>query len=356
LRDYLLLPGLVNAHDHLEFALFPKLGFGQYKNATDWANDIQSTEAEIIALHRRVPKSVRLWWGGIRNLLCGVTSVCHHNPLYPSLRQKDFPVRVVQEYGWEHSLAFGGDIAEALRRTGSGEPFLIHAGEGFAREAIDEVAAIDALGALQSRTVLIHCLAIDKASATLLNERGSALVICPSSNYFLFQKTHTAEQLQLIQRAALGSDSPLTADGDLLDELRFARKACQIPEERLYEMVTLHAAQILQLRQGEGTLRIGSSADLIAIRHRPGEPSEILSTLSWQDVELVVIGGRVQLASDEMIRRLSPATRRDLTALDIEGQRRWLRGPVLRQLHLAERVLGVGNVRVGGLQIARVRL
>src|SRR6202008_3016358 len=30
---YLLLPGLINAHDHLEFGLFPNLGSGPYQNS-----------------------------------------------------------------------------------------------------------------------------------------------------------------------------------------------------------------------------------------------------------------------------------------------------------------------------------
>ena len=356
LTGYLLLPGLVNAHDHLDFALFPRLGSGPYKNATEWAAHIQSNESEIIVLHRRVPKSVRLWWGGIRNLLCGVTTVCHHNPLYPSLRKREFPIRVVQDYGWEHSLAFGHDIPAAFCRTTNCGPFLIHAGEGIDGEAFDEVAALDALGVLRNRTVLIHGLAMDEAGAMLLNDRGAALVICPSSNYFLFQKTHTAEQLQVIDRLALGSDSPLTADGDLLDEYRFAHRTCGVPAERLYEMVTVRAAQILQLHKGQGTLRIGSTADFIAIRYREGDPSEILSKLSWQDVELVIVGGQVQLASEEVIRRLCPTAKRGLTALKVEGQLRWLRGSVLRNLKLAERVLGVGNVRVGGLQVTTAEL
>ena len=42
LSGYLLLPGLINAHDHLEFALFPRLGSPPYANATQWAADIQA--------------------------------------------------------------------------------------------------------------------------------------------------------------------------------------------------------------------------------------------------------------------------------------------------------------------------
>ncbi|HZP06240.1 MAG TPA: methyltransferase domain-containing protein [Terracidiphilus sp.] len=356
LRGYLLLPGFVNAHDHLEFALFPRLGSGPYANATEWAKDIQTREAETIALHKQVPKAVRLWWGGVRNLLSGVTTVCHHNPLHPSLRSKHFPVRVLQEYGWGHSVAFGGDIPAALQRTSASEPFLIHACEGIDQEALEELTALDAMSALDSRTILIHGLALEEAGAMLLNHRGAALVICPSSNDFLFQKTHSRERLQSIDRLALGSDSPLTAAGDLLDELRFAYHACDLPAERLYEMVTRQSARILRLRRGEGSLRVGATADLVAIRHRPGGPAEILTTLTWRDVELVIVGGHVRLASKEILQRLPSRARRGLTAINFDGQSRWLRGPVHRMLQSAEDVLGAGNVRVGGLPVARTEL
>ncbi len=115
LSGFLLMPGLVNAHDHLEFALFPRLANPPYQNYVDWGQDIHNTFAEIIAKHRAVPKEVRLWWGGIRNLLCGVTTVSHHNPLWPELQREDFPVRVVKEYGWGHSVAFGAICARHAR-------------------------------------------------------------------------------------------------------------------------------------------------------------------------------------------------------------------------------------------------
>ena len=91
---------LINAHDHLEFSLFPNIGNGRYQNAAEWARDIHENHAALIEQHRKVPRSVRLWWGGIRNLLCGVTTVCHHNPITPELLSSGFPVRVVSEFGW----------------------------------------------------------------------------------------------------------------------------------------------------------------------------------------------------------------------------------------------------------------
>src|SRR6185437_1595384 len=60
LSGYQLLPGLINAHDHLEFGLFPRLGRGHYANAAQWAEDIHREDAAIIALHRSIPRDVRI--------------------------------------------------------------------------------------------------------------------------------------------------------------------------------------------------------------------------------------------------------------------------------------------------------
>ena len=90
LTGYLIMPGLVNAHDHLQFALYPRLGDGPYSNYIEWGEDIHAVHSVTIAKHKSVPRDVRLWWGGIRNLLCGVTTVCHHDRLWPALQSRDF--------------------------------------------------------------------------------------------------------------------------------------------------------------------------------------------------------------------------------------------------------------------------
>ena len=357
LSGYLLLPGLVNAHDHLEFALFSRLGSPPYQNATQWALDIQTTEATAIALHRQVPKDVRLWWGGIRNLLCGVTTVCHHNPLEPILQSARYPVRVVTRYGWEHSPVFAKNIAFALRQTGTDEPFVIHACEGVDQTAAAELQALDALGAIEERSVLVHGLALDQRGRELLNERRAALVVCPSSNSFLFGKTHTREQLRSVQRLAIGSDSPLTAVGDLLDEIRFTKSTCDLQAEEIYDLVTDQPARILRLQSGEGTLRPTAVADLIAVRRNSTSiPAEILVGVNWRNVELVIVGGHVQMASSEIFERLPVEMKRQLTPLAIEGELRWLPAPTSEFLEAAEAILGTGSVRVGGLQVSSMEV
>ena len=168
LSGYLVIPGFVNAHDHLEFALFPRMGNPPYPNASAWARDIQHTFADVIAKHRSVPRDVRLWWGGIRNLLCGVTTVCHHNAPEPELYRGDFPVRVAQDCGWGHSLAFGGDLRAARSATPKDGAFIVHACEGIDREAWAELWELDRLNVLDEDTVIVHGLAIDDEGAALL--------------------------------------------------------------------------------------------------------------------------------------------------------------------------------------------
>src|SRR5579863_10747142 len=83
-------PGLINAHDHLQFALFPRLGSGPYANATEWARDIYHPDRDPVRRHLQVPKHLRLIWGGLRNLACGVTTVSHHDSYHPVF-EENFP-------------------------------------------------------------------------------------------------------------------------------------------------------------------------------------------------------------------------------------------------------------------------
>lgn len=347
LSGFLLLPGLVNAHDHLEFALFPRLGSPPYRNYIEWGDDIHNRFPETIAKHRAVPKALRLWWGGIRNLLCGVTTISHHNPLWPELQREDFPVRVVREYGWGHSLALGGSLHQARAATPKGQPFIVHACEGVDERARAELWGLERLGLLDQSTVLVHGLAIDREGVALMRDRRASLIVCPSSNNFLFGMLPDLSLLSEVKQMALGNDSPLTAEGDLLDEIRFAVRCCGVPASSAYQMVTAVPASILRLSDAEGSIKESGFADVIAVRDVGGSPAERLETMSMADVEFVMIGGRVQLVSEALMERFPCSQTRGLERLSIDGITRWLRAPVSALLEKTEEVLGKGEVRLG---------
>jgi cytosine/adenosine deaminase-related metal-dependent hydrolase/SAM-dependent methyltransferase len=352
LKGFVVLPGLVNAHDHLEFALFPRLGKGGYKSFVEWVDDIHHPTASPIAEHRRVPREVRLCWGGIRNLLCGVTSVCHHNPFEPEVFTDEFAVRVLRDYGWAHSLPLDPDAALKKNATPEGQPFFIHLAEGLDEECSQEIFALHRAGGLDRNTIIIHGLGLGNSGKQLLRSKGAGLIWCPSSNLFLFGKTLPPQEIGELPDVAIGSDSPLTACGDLLDEVRCASQVSQSPANVLYEYATRQPAKLLHLHNGEGNLRIGGLADLIAVRDTGLTPAATLLGLSHRDVELVLLGGRVQLASEEFMRRLPESSRKGLQPLAMEGILRWIRAPVDRLFEETEAHLGEG-IYLGGKQVSR---
>jgi hypothetical protein len=158
------------------------------------------------------------------------------------------------------------------------------------------------------------------------------------------------EDIRLFPKIALGSDSPLTAEGDLLDEVHCAYQVLHTPDADLYRYVTQQAARILCLKNGEGTIRIGSSADLIVVRDIGLAPAESLCMLSYRDVELVLLAGRVQLASAEMKKRLPASACEGLQPLSIDGVIRWIRAPLDGLFEEAQAYLGE-QIYLGGRQV-----
>jgi cytosine/adenosine deaminase-related metal-dependent hydrolase len=296
LTGYLLLPGLINAHDHLEFNLFPRLGNRLYSNARDWAADIYRPGQSPVREHLAVPKPVRLYWGALRNLLSGVTTVAHHNPFEDDTFDEEFPVRVVHRFGWAHSLDFSRDLATRYRDTPASWPFVIHAAEGTDTRAASEIAHLEEMGVLGPRTVLVHAIAAGPREIALLSEHRCSIVWCPSSNVLTYGRTLQCDVLDSGLPVALGTDSALTFAGDLADELRTAF-SLGIEPERLYRMVTTDAASIFRLTDGEGEIREGGVADLIAVEDRGQTPAEAVLDLQPR---MSIVDGHIRLLAGSL--------------------------------------------------------
>ncbi|HTU48606.1 MAG TPA: amidohydrolase family protein [Bryobacteraceae bacterium] len=319
LQKCLVLPGLINAHDHLELNLFPKLGCGPYANASAWAKDIYRPHEPPVQQHLKVPKRLRLQWGGIKNLISGVTTVAHHNAFQPVFLEPSFPVRVVKRYGWAHSIRFSPDWEARLRSTPAEYPFVIHAAEGTDEAARREIQILAKAGALNRSTVLVHGVGIACSDVPLLKGANTSLVWCPTSNHFTLNRSLDKGVLNSGIPIALGSDSAMTADGDLLDELRIAHR--RVDAHRLYTMVTSEPARMLKLPAGFGQICNGGPADLLVMRDRGHTPAV---TLLKSYPELVIIGARIQLVSSDFARLCPASILRSLQPLEVEGRDRYL--------------------------------
>jgi cytosine/adenosine deaminase-related metal-dependent hydrolase len=319
LESFLILPGLINTHDHLEFNLFPRIGRGIYPNATAWSNDIYRPDECPIRQHLDVPKPLRLVWGGIKNLVNGVTSVSHHNPYQADVFDRRFPVRVVKRFGWAHSIGFCPDPGKQFRQTPPRVPFIIHAAEGTDKASHSELKALDDAGVLAANTVIVHGVAIAPGDLPLLKRRGVSLVWCPTSNLFMLGKTLRREVLESDLPIALGTDSALTAAGDLASEIHVANR--YVSAGRIYEMLTGQAARVLRLRQGQGTIRKGGLADLLIVRDRGQTPGEALIDLH---PELVLVSGMVKLISLPLAARLKFNDARNMHRIEVAGRGEWL--------------------------------
>jgi hypothetical protein len=160
--------------------------------------------------------------------------------------------------------------------------------------------------------------------------------------------------LASLERVGLGSDSPITAEGDLLDEVRCARNDIGLDERTVYEMVTTNPASMLHLRDGQGRICEAGVADLIAVRSCQATPARALCEMTYAHLELVLIGGRVQMVSQDVYERLPEEWRAGLNAFDVGGHRRWIRAPLQKLIDSAEGVLGVGKLAICGRTVRSV--
>lgn len=314
-----IFAGLVNAHDHLELNHYPRTKFREkYDNAHQWGEDVnvRLNESPFREL-RAYPLEDRCFIGGLKNLLCGATTVVHHNPPHKCLFRRDFPVRVLKRYGWAHSLHFSTDeeIIASYKSTPPDVPWFIHLAEGTDYIARGEYQRLKALGCVGKNTVIVHGvgLTIEDVGDASINiygigsglNGGIKLIWCPSTNLYLLGQSVLPRILSVHARTAIASDSRLTADGDLLDELRCASSIITFAEPSRWsayiDMVTRRAAFLTQT-ESAGDLQLGCFADFVAIQSDEN-PSHRLCQSHRADLALVVRGGIPQIGDPEVMAR-----------------------------------------------------
>jgi cytosine/adenosine deaminase-related metal-dependent hydrolase len=208
------------------------------------------------------------------------------------------------------------------------------------------IRALDSLGFLTPRTVLVHCVILEEDEIDLLAARGCHVIHCPTNHMKLAKGfTPVPDLLKAGVNVALGVDKM----SDLLIEMRseigmhaaLRRDPQAIGKLDALQMATVRGARALGLGDRLGTIDVGHVADLVlldarSILHAPLiDPSFALLYTSHPGMvryvllggELVVDEGRLVTVDEEaLVNEVEAIAAHYMARLGLE-QAPWFRGP-----------------------------
>lgn len=316
-----VLPGFINAHDHLDFNCYPPLGNTIYSNYREWGPSIQSAYAGTIREVQQIPESLRIEWGLYKNLLHGFTTVVNHGKKIPVGEEL---MSVVQEIDALHSVGFEKNWKRKLRNPFRKGPVMIHAGEGTDAVAAGEIDELTRSNWFRKKIIAVHGVAMNIKQA----KHFSGLVWCPASNYFFLGQTAAIRDLKEVLQIVFGTDSTLSSPWNIREHFQLAKRSGMISEEEFLQMLTGTPAKLLGLTD-RGTIEVGKKADLLVII-----PGTNLFDIDKASILLVVQAGKIRLA-DVAITGLKPTTVLPFSRVKIEGREKYVEG---RPLELAESI------------------
>lgn len=134
------------------------------------------------------------------------------------------------------------------------------------------VEYLDRLGLVSDRLLAVHCVQADDGELARLAAAGATIVTCPRSNRWTGAGAPPIERFFASgARVAIGTDSLASVeDLNVFAELAAARRlAPVVPARHLLASATLHAAEALGFGADFGSITPGKRADLIAVTVPP---------------------------------------------------------------------------------------
>jgi cytosine/adenosine deaminase-related metal-dependent hydrolase len=174
-------------------------------------------------------------------------------------------------------------------RQGEFKDFLTAHGlmpEGWRPPETAPVSFLDGLGVFDQPAVLVHCNYLDQESMARILSRNCSVVYCPRSHAFFGHERHPVrELLNMGVNVAIGTDlSSGTESLSLLDEMRFLfRERKDLRCDEIIRMATLNGAVALDFGGVLGRLRRGYWADMTVL--------ELPETMGERNVEAQILEG-----------------------------------------------------------------
>ncbi len=204
------------------------------------------------------------------------------------------PAIITESKEWTRAqgLPFSIHVAEHLD-----EIEFLRSGKGFCRELLERMGRwnpawtppgktpieyLDCLGALDSRTLLVHAVHMTEADWALTAKRHCTVVFCSRSNHNLGSGRPWIEKaLSLGISCALGTDSLASnTDLNLFAEAGFTLdNHPSIDPRRVLEMITLNPARSLGRNSDFGSIEPGAKAHMLAVKIPEVDESNLAEAL-----------------------------------------------------------------------------
>ncbi len=359
--DGAISPGLINSHDHTQFAnSYPYGSKPIYNNDTSVRYEDRQQWREGDTGRPRIRKSGtaganHIAWGELRFIMGGATSIVGEGAAAGLLRNLDkagalqgglaqppvefdtFPLddfssgikrdgdcnyagnpTVPDSTAVTNADAYEPHISEGLNATAHNE-FLCQSSTTF-----DAVAPDTSHDLLLPKTAVIHGIALNAQEYAQMSMAGTALIWSPRSNISLYGDTArvtTASRLGV--EIALGTDWMPSGSMNLLRELKCAASLNEtyydsfFTDEQLWRMVTSSAASVTASDDKIGTLAAGKVAD-ISIFAAHGKTYGAVVAAENKDVAMVMRGGKVLYGDDGIVGGLA-ADAATCDAIDVCG-------------------------------------
>ena len=292
-KNSLALPGLFNAHDHLEFNLFPSLRSKIYRDYLEWSNDIQRSYSTEINSVLNIPIELRLKFGMIKNLFNGITTVMHHGKNF--IQKSEQIINVFNGYNYLHSISLEKNWRAKLMLKLNKRPFVLHLGEGIGEEVENEINKLLKWNIFKRKIVAVHGISLKKHHANKL----TALIWCPDSNLSLYNKTANILELKTRMPVLFGSDSNLTSDPNFWNQLRIARKINALNDDELINSITSLPGELFNIKN-TGKIMSDFRADVVIVKKKSEDNFEAFFNVNPEDILIIIRNGKIILFDDSL--------------------------------------------------------
>jgi cytosine/adenosine deaminase-related metal-dependent hydrolase len=170
-----------------------------------------------------------------------------------------------------HAAETQAELEFLQQGTGEFHDFLDRIGslpDDWTPPGLPPIRYLDSLGVLGPSCVLVHCNYIDQTSMRKIRSAHSSVVYCPRSHAFFGHQKHPIRQLlDMGINVALGTDSLASNDSlSMIDEMRFLfNKRKDLAPEEIFRAATINGAVALHCQSTLGRLRRSYWADMAVI-------------------------------------------------------------------------------------------